>query len=208
MAIAVGIDVGGPSKGFHAVALDGDRVLKVHALEAIKIAEWCSSVGARAIAIDAPAGWRTGPGLRLAERELQERGLHFFATPSREKSSSPFYTWMHNGFALYEALAQCFPRITRDSTTISSPVCFETFPHAIAHALFEGRVPAGSKVRVRRKLLADCGLRVGELSNVDLVDAGLCAYTARRFLMNRGGDVQFLGDRDGGFLVIPSPTGK
>jgi len=204
MAIAVGIDVGGPNKGFHVVALDGAQIWKAHLLIADEVADWCASMGAWAVAIDAPAGWRTGPGLRLAERKLQERGLHFFATPSKERSSSPFYTWMHNGFGLYESLARRFPRIGKASTRISGPVCFETFPHAIAHALCEGRVPAGSKVQTRRKLLEDCGIPAGKLSNVDLVDAGLCAYTAQRFLAD---DVQFLGDREGGFLVVPDWTG-
>jgi hypothetical protein len=46
--IVIGIDVGGPSKGFHAVALRDFRYLsKFVAADAASIAAWCQQIGAQ-----------------------------------------------------------------------------------------------------------------------------------------------------------------
>ncbi|HSO83698.1 hypothetical protein, partial [Thiocapsa sp.] len=48
--IVVGIDVGGPRKGFHAVALrEGSYLDKFASREALDVAAWCTQVGARAV---------------------------------------------------------------------------------------------------------------------------------------------------------------
>ena len=60
LPVVVGIDVGGPKKGFHAVALNGRRYLDKYAsLDAKAITKWCSEIGAKAIGIDAPCRWGT-----------------------------------------------------------------------------------------------------------------------------------------------------
>ena len=53
--IVVGIDVGGPKKGFHAVALFGGQVLaRKSALNATEMTEWCLLLGCTIVAVDAP----------------------------------------------------------------------------------------------------------------------------------------------------------
>ena len=54
--IAVGIDVGGERKGFHAVAfMDGDYVSQNATKDARELANWCrKTMQARVIAVDAP----------------------------------------------------------------------------------------------------------------------------------------------------------
>ena len=51
----VGIDVGGPRKGFHAVALrDGVYLNKFASPDPLALDAWCIQIGARAVAIEAP----------------------------------------------------------------------------------------------------------------------------------------------------------
>ena len=62
---AVGIDVGGTRKGFHAIALsDGAYTSQLATSEVETIRDWClDAMKAQVIAIDAPCRWRpTGCG--------------------------------------------------------------------------------------------------------------------------------------------------
>jgi len=82
--IVVGIDVGGPKKGFHAVALNEGRYREKFATpDAASMAEWCRCIGARAVGVDAPCCWSLTGRMRPAERALAAEGIHCFATPSR-----------------------------------------------------------------------------------------------------------------------------
>ena len=77
--VVVGIDVGGPRKGFHAVALrEGAYLDKFASPEAPALAAWCIQVGARAVAIDAPCRWSRTGRARPAERALTAAGIHAF----------------------------------------------------------------------------------------------------------------------------------
>jgi hypothetical protein len=59
--IVAGIDVGGPRKGFHAVALSGETYLgKFESSHAAEVAAWCRQIGACVVAIDASSKWRPG----------------------------------------------------------------------------------------------------------------------------------------------------
>ena len=105
--IVAGIDVGGARKGFHAVLLEGRRVVdQCNTSNAEALARWC--LRAERTAIDAPCGWApAGQRSRLCERQLLAAGIHCFATPTREAalaSRSNFYGWMLRGEALYAAL--------------------------------------------------------------------------------------------------------
>ena len=75
----VGIDVGGPRKGFHAVALREGAYLDTFASpDARDLAAWCIQGGARAVAIDAPCRWSRTGRARPAERALTAAGIHAF----------------------------------------------------------------------------------------------------------------------------------
>ncbi|MBD2551184.1 DUF429 domain-containing protein [Microcystis elabens FACHB-917] len=95
----VGIDVGGPRKGFHSVALrDGTYATQLATGDAEALAHWCRSVvQARVIAIDAPCRWSLDGRARPCERELRQQGIICFASPTRQVAASHpsgYYDWM------------------------------------------------------------------------------------------------------------------
>mgnify|MGYP003343104099 FL=1 len=75
--VVVGIDVGGPKKGFHAVALAGGRYRdRLAANDVAKLVAWCvRTKAATVIAVDAPCRWSNSGEGRLAERELMQVGI-------------------------------------------------------------------------------------------------------------------------------------
>lgn len=201
---AVGIDVGGPTKGFHAVALpETGPPLPFASRDPTEVARWCRTLGAHTVGIDAPAGWSATGGARPAERALMAAGFHCFASPTRAAALAhprDYFGWMLNGERLYAALAADYPLYT--GRTGRRPTCFETFPQAIACGLAGRTLPAREKATVRRALLAGMGIDVRPLRRIDLVDAALCAVAARAF--RQGRFVQF-GDPATGFIVLPAP---
>jgi len=199
--IVVGIDVGGPKKGFHAVALRDFRYLsKFVADDAASVAAWCQQIGARVVGIDAPCCWSSTGRARSAERALAAEGIFSFGTPSREVAKSkPFYSWMLNGEELYRIIELNYP-LFNDHNTASGPICFETFPQAVACALAGEIVSAKRKATIRRELLHKAGLDTSELTNIDTVDAALCALTAHCFLSD---NIKTYGNATEGFIVVP-----
>ena len=201
-SLVVGIDVGGERKGFHAVALRGGTFCATLAdSDPAVIASWCRQLKAAVVAVDAPCGWSAGGASRLAERSLAigANKVSCFATPTCARAKrSNFYKWVFNGARLYQQLAQHYRLF--DGARRSSLTCFETFPHAVVCALAGRVVAARPKRETRRNALRQCGYDVGSLTNVDFVDAGLCAITADAFLRGR---VQLFGNKVEGFIVVP-----
>ena len=200
--LVVGIDVGGERKGFHAVALQGGTFVAtlVHSDPAV-IVSWCRQLKAMVVAVDAPCGWSAGGASRLAERSLAIGGnkISCFATPTRARANrSKFYKWVFNGVRLYQQLAQHYRLF--DGARRSSLTCFETFPHAVVCALAGRVVAARPKRETRRAALRKLGYDVSSLSNVDFVDAALCAVTADAFAR---GSYRLFGEKNEGFIVVP-----
>jgi predicted RNase H-like nuclease len=83
----------------------------------------------------------------------------------------------------------------------SNPVCFETFPQAVACALAGKIISAKRKSSVRRKLLGDMGIDTTILPNIDFVDAALCAVTANSLLAC---NTKLYGDLAEGLIVTPT----
>jgi predicted RNase H-like nuclease len=54
---------------------------------------------------------------------------------------------------------------------------------------------------VRRELLGEAGIVTKPLSNIDVVDAALCALAAQALLAGR---FQTYGDAEEGFIVVPA----
>lgn len=197
----VGVDVGGPKKGFHAVALcDGQFSEKFATPDSTEVVEWCRKLDASVVGIDAPCCWSRTGRARLCERELASEGIHAFATPSQAMAeNNPFYGWMINGAELFRLLAPNY-QFFDGRYSESSQVCFETFPQAVACALAGTIVSAKHKSRDRRRLLREAGLSIDSLSNIDMVDAALCALTAHHLL---NGTFKTYGDAAEGFIVVP-----
>lgn len=200
--IVVGIDVGGPKKGFHAVALrDGSYWAKHASADAASLVGWCRQIGAQAIGVDAPCRWSLTGRARPAERALAVEGIHAFATPSREAAEGrDFYRWMMNGAELFRLLEVHY-RLFDGQLSGHDAVCFETFPQAVACALAGKLVSAKRKATLRRELLRNSGVDTAPLTNIDTVDAALCAFTAHSLLV---GNFKTYGDALAGFIVVPS----
>ena len=63
----VGVDVGGARKGFHAVALTGQRFIPRAFSDPSKVAAWCLEIGATVVGVDAHVRWSSGkPGILVA----------------------------------------------------------------------------------------------------------------------------------------------
>ena len=198
----VGVDVGGERKGFHAVALQGGTFVATLAdSDPAVIVSWCRQLKAVVVAVDAPCGWSAGGASRLAERSLVmgAHKIHCFATPTRARANkSNFYKWVFNGERLYRQLAKHY--LLFDGSRRAGLTCFETFPHAVVCALAGRVVAARPKRETRRNALRQLGYDVSSLSNVDLVDAALCAITADAFAR---GNYKLVGEKAEGFIVVP-----
>ncbi len=204
--IVVGIDVGGTSKGFHAVALEGGRYRAALATTDVgELAHWSvRTMKATVIAIDAPCAWSPDGRCRPAERRLMEQGIYCFATPTRATALAHprnHFGWMLGGMALFEALRPTHP--VRDPRTPGRTCyCMETFPHAITWHLRGGSDTSARKKRAqRRALLVELGIDRTALTNIDKVDAALCAYTAH--LAATGAGLLTFGDVATGLIVVP-----
>ena len=197
----VGVDVGGPKKGFHAVAIqDGQYREKLSTLLVEEVVAWCRRLKASAVGIDAPRRWSLTSRARPCERALAAEGLHTFATPSQAKGAAhPFYRWMVQGADLYRCLNPDY-RLFEGQRSVSDQVCFETFPHAVACALARKPLSAGQKRADRSRLLRKAGVSTEALMNIDWIDAALCALAAHHLVM---GTIETYGDVAEGFIVVP-----
>ena len=203
---AVGIDVGGARKGFHAVAVTGGAYSSQLATADVQeLVHWCrETVRARVIAVDAPCRWSEDGRARPAERELMQKGIWCFSTPSRQQALNHprnHFGWMLRGAELFQALGSDFP-LCRTLPVAGRRCCFETFPHAITWHLRSGNADAAQKRQQRRALLAGAGIDLSELTNIDLVDAALCALTAHH--ATTGGECLSFGEQNTGFIIVPT----
>ena len=198
----VGIDVGGVKKGFHVVALrEGQFLEKLATRDPLTVLTWCRALKASVIGIDAPCKWSLTGRARPCERELSGSGLSSFFTPSMAIGHvHPFYGWMVNGAELFRLLGPHY-RLFDGRSTALSPACFETFPHAVACVLAGRTLSAKQKRFDRRRLLGRAGIVTDSLTNIDEVDAALCALTAQHFL---AGTFKAYGDDAEGYIVVPS----
>lgn len=201
--LSVGIDVGGQTKGFHAIAMLDRTVLgKTSSCDPAEIAAWCRKVGATVVAVDAPIRWSKTGRARSAERALMQQRIWCFSTPT-EKAAKEHRTnhfgWMLQGAKLFRALEGSFASFI-GSNERARPICFETFPHAIACALNGAPVAARNKRTVRRALLEKAGLCCDSLTNIDFIDAALCALAAQFFARSR---FEYHGDAGEGCIVVP-----
>jgi predicted nuclease with RNAse H fold len=203
--VTAGIDVGGVRKGFHGVALRGGHYWrKFSSTDPRAMAAWCREAGAIAVGIDAPARFSEDGRMRPCERALARELISCFATPTLERArATPFYAWMLNGAALFAAVETTHRLYDGGAPVADDPVCFETFPQAIACALAGKPVSAKEKNTVRRALLAAQGFtpaQMLELRLIDEVDAALCALAAWRLVQ---GKAACYGEAESGFIVVP-----
>ena len=202
--VVVGIDVGSLTRGFHAVTLKEGRYFgKLRSSDTRAVASWCKASGAEIIGIDAPCRWSATGRARRAERELMAEGVWCFSTPSFDIARdhpTDYFGWMRCGAMLYVDLMSSGYSLFCGTRPPGHPVCFETFPHAIACALQGEVVSAKHKRQVRRRLLQENAIDTEALTNIDWIDAALCALAAHHLLR---GAVKAYGGMEEGFIVVP-----
>lgn len=195
--------MGGLKKGFHAIAMRNRTILgKTSSRDPTAIATWCAQIGATVVAVDAPISWSKTGRARSAERALMQAGIWCFSTPTEKAAKAHptnHFGWMLQGAKLYRTLDRSFARFDGINGH-ARPICFETFPHAIACALNGAPVSAKNKRNERRALLANAGIDCDCLTSIDFVDAALCALTAEHFARRR---IEKHGDPGEGFIVVP-----
>lgn len=203
--LVAGVDIGGSKKGCNLVLLRGQQVVLARAkLRPEEVADLCREHGAQVVGVDAPSQWAE-QGARLAERDLARAGISCFSTPSRARATQvPFFHWMLNGEAVYQALAPSHP-VLGEPAYGGGAVAFETFPHAVTCA-FLGRAhtSAREKRTQRRAVLEGQGIETSMLSSMDDLDAAMCALAAAYLLR---GAVMSYGDAAGGRIFVPAPPG-
>ena len=198
----IGIDVGGVKKGFHAIAhRDGSYMDQLHSTNPDEIVNWALSFQPIVIAIDAPSMFSQNERSRKAERDLVHHGMRCFYTPTRALAAkSRFYDWVFNGEQLYQKLG--LPIFMGNHT--NRPSIIETFPHAIQLSLWADDLassPQGTKLSVREQTLRlKANYDTSQLSNIDFIDAALCAVSADYFANHQY--VTYGCDVDG-FIVLP-----
>jgi predicted nuclease with RNAse H fold len=200
--MAAGVDVAEARKGFDVVLMAADRsvVWSAGRLSLADAARAVVEAEPDVVCIDSPPAWGSAGRSRLAERELARLGISAFCTPT-DPGDHPFYAWMRAGFALFDALADVFPRYR------SGPVAghaLEVFPAATA-AILAGHARPRSvpKGIFRRQVLDAAGVSSPlRLPNIDRVDAALAALTG---VYAMAGQCRALGEPDEGIVVIPAP---
>jgi hypothetical protein len=133
-----------------------------------------------------------------------EKGIWCFSTPTRAKAvghPTNHFGWMLRGEKLFRALNNDFP-ITRNLPAAGRTCSFETFPHAITWHLRGGNADASQKRTQRRALLAQAEINLTKLTNIDLVDAALCALTAYRAATGR--ECLSFGEPNTGLIIVPA----
>ena len=106
---------------------------------------------------------------------------------------------MVNGADLYRCLAPDYP-LYNGQRSVSGQVCAETFPHAVACALAGQQLSARQKRADRARLLQAAGVATDALTNMDWIDAALCALAAQHL---RADTFTPYGDAAEGFIVVP-----
>ncbi len=173
-----GVDVGGPRKGFHAVALEGSRVIDgpIRLRRPGEVIDWLKQHRPRVVAADSPRSpAQRNETAREDERnfaQLRICGIRW--TPDLEtlqSHTSGYYDWVLNGFRLYEALD--------DSAEDTGWEVIECFPTATWTVRFEPRAGRRRAAWTREGLerLGLEGLPRRRL-NQDDRDALAAAYTA------------------------------
>lgn len=171
MTAAVGIDIGLiDGKGHDLVALDESRRIIQsirHIRDLGQLARTVEALAPDVVCIDSPSQWADTGMRRPAELDLARRGINLYATPSEDRVR-PFHFWMRDGFSVYAALAQKYPRYTDGDVRGRAA---EYFPHASAVALRRGMGALADKVQLRRQLLAEHEVDESVLIGADQVDA-------------------------------------
>ena len=86
-----------------------------------------------------------------------------------------------------------------------SVIAVELIPQAVACALADTIVSAKHKRIVRRNLLNRARVDISKLTNIDMLDAALCALAAHHLAL---GTFKKYGEAESGLIVVPGQAGE
>ncbi|MEY2478255.1 MAG: hypothetical protein QOG87_3570 [Actinomycetota bacterium] len=202
--VSVGVDVS-EARGLDVVALDeSGTVIGTWRRQApADLERLLRDLHPSVVAIDSPPAWGTSGACRPAEQAIRRLGMGIFATPSDPAAfDRPFYRWMIEGFAAFEAADRAGFTYYRGRGSVTGRA-LEVFPHATALRL-GGDPMLGPKRVWRGAVLEAMGVDCSLLRSVDAIDAALAALTG---LLALDGRCEALGDETDGVIVIPRPVG-
>jgi predicted nuclease with RNAse H fold len=167
--------VGGPRKGFDVAVVDESRLLCLKGkLDQAGVREIAERFQPLVIAIDSPRSCAPpGEKTRAGERELNREvcGIRWTPDEAHVRSDNPYYSWIREGLALYEALAG------------SSSELIEIFPTASWTRWHGARDGCTRSAWSREALLRLEGLP--PRMNQDQRDSIAAAVTARQHTLKR-----------------------
>ena len=119
MSCWIGVDVGGPRKGFDVAVVEGDGLVGLRSRQSVDdVVNWVRTTGPAVVAIDSPRSCAPrGTTHRPDERALRAAVCGIRWTPPRaELDGNPYYEWIVEGLRIYGALEsqpceviECFP---------------------------------------------------------------------------------------------------
>src|SRR4051794_17164685 len=181
----LGVDVGGPRKGFDVALVDERRLLRLEAgLDRDAVVAIVEAERPAVVGVDSPCACAPdGETSRAAERELARQVCGIRWTPDETRvRGSDYYAWIVEGLALYSALAELGPGV------------IEVFPTASWTSwLGKRRRSRAAWTTAGLELLGLEGLPAR--TNQDQRDAIAAAVTARQYC---SGQAQRFGE-----IVVP-----
>jgi predicted nuclease with RNAse H fold len=183
----VGVDVGGKRKGFDAAVIDDRRVLELRGgLTCQQVVDLVTVHSPAVVAIDSPRYCAPdGQTCRDDERQLAASICGIRWTPDSEHvRASPYYAWILEGLALFDALSRS-----------GAEAVIEVFPTA-SWTRWCGKRGSRTRTSWTRHGLAGLGLDgIPDRTNQDQRDAIAAAVTARQ---HSTGMTEAIGD-----IVVP-----
>jgi predicted nuclease with RNAse H fold len=205
--LSLGIDVS-LSRGLDLVVMNEQLQIKdVRNAGITELAAVIQDRNPSIIAIDSPPKFGVEGNSRLAERELNSRGINIFYTPSDSaKCCNPYYAWMEVGHECFK-LASLYGFETFFGAGSLEKRAIEVYPHANAVVLTGCCPPRGwlkkrsDKRQWRWRPLEALGIDTVKLKSMDQVDAALAALTGLYALQKRFVTV---GCPSEGVIVLPT----
>ena len=187
MSSWVGVDVGGKVKGFDVAVIDSHQILALERrLTCDQVVDLVLNNAPSLVAIDSPGSCASeGQTAREGELKLARAICGIRWTPdAKHVQANPYYAWIVEGLALYEALAARGVKV------------IEVFPTA-SWTRWYGKRGLRTRAAWSRQGLAGLGLdAVPTRTNQDQRDAIAAAVTARQHTL---GMTETFGD-----IVVPA----
>jgi predicted nuclease with RNAse H fold len=186
------VDVGGKRKGFDAAVIDDRQLLELRGgLTCEHVADLVTAHSPAVVAVDSPRYCAPeGQTCRDDERQLAASVCGIRWTPDSDHvRASPYYAWILEGLALFDALSRG-----------GAETVIEVFPTA-SWTRWLGKRGSRSRAAWTRQGLAALGLEgIPGRTNQDQRDAIAAAVTARQHSM---GQTEAIGD-----IVVPRSLGR